>query len=61
MQTNTSYTFDERDIRAALVVYALSQNAGDGPVIDPDNLVFNRGRGGEISATVAATYPCDPE
>ena len=65
MQTNTSYTFDERDIRAALVVYALSQNAGDGPVIDPDDLVFNENMSGEISAnvdvTAAPTDPCDPE
>ena len=55
MRTNTSYTFDELDIRAALVVYALSQNAGDGPIIDPDNLVFNENMSGEIRATVDVT------
>jgi hypothetical protein len=55
MQTHTSYTFDERDIRAALVMYASQQNGGDGPVIDPNDLEFETSTSDEISANVAAT------
>ena len=52
MRTNTSYTFDEQDIRAALAMYASSQNGGNGPIIDPDNLVFHENMNGKISANV---------
>ena len=46
-------------------MYAHQKNGGNGPIIDPDNLVFNENMNGKISAdvdvTAATNDPCDPE
>jgi len=55
MQTKTTYSFDERDLREALVMYAERQNSGEGPLLDPNEIEFVVGENNAISATARET------
>lgn len=43
---------DERDIRKAIADYVAAQNAGDGPVVNPNDIEFQHLDSNGVSASV---------